>query len=139
MNKKRYVLDSYAVLSLLFGEAASVEVMAILSGAEKGKNEVFIHWNNLAEIYYIIRKQESQKRALDAISLVKALPIQFIEFDEMLWLKAAELKGTHPISFCDAFAAATADVTDAIIVTGDPEFKKLQDQFSIHWLTKKKK
>ena len=139
MSKKRYVLDSYAVLSLLFGEEASHEVKTLLSSAEKGKNEVFMHWNNLAEVYYIIRKRESQKKALEAISLMKALSIQFVEFDEVLWLKAAEIKGSYSVSFCGAFVAATAYLIDATIVTGDPEFKKLQDQFSIHWLTKKKK
>ena len=139
MNRKRYVLDSYALLSLLFGEAASVEVKSILHESEKAKNEVFMHWNNVAEVYYIIRRQGSQKKALEAISLVKALPIKFIEFDEVLWLKAAELKGTYPISFCDAFVAAMADLLDATIITGDPEFKKLQDKFPIHWLAEKKK
>ena len=111
----------------------------ILNDAQTGKVEIFMHWNNVAEVYYIIRKQEPQKKALESVALMKALPIQLIEFDEVLCLKAAETKGTYPISFADAFVVATAEIMDATIVTGDPELKKLEDQFSFHWLTKKGK
>jgi predicted nucleic acid-binding protein len=136
---KRYVFDSYAILSLLFKEASSAQVKKILRDAHMGEVEVLMHWNNIAEVYYIVRKQESQKKALETIALIKALPIQCIEFDEVLWLKAAEIKGTLPISFADAFVAATAQHMDGIIVTGDPEFEKLGEHVPIHWLSRKKK
>jgi len=130
----RYVLDSFAVLAFLFGEEGAGEVKRILRKAEEGEAAVFFHWNNLAEVYYIVRRESSRRRALEAIALVKAMPIRLIEFDESLWLKAAELKATFPISYADSFAAATACTMDAKLVTGDPEFKALGDLIAIHWL-----
>jgi len=131
-------LDSFAVLALLYGEEGSGEVKRILKEARDGIAEVFLHWNNLGEVYYIIRKGKPRRKALEVVALVKTLPLQLVEFDEALWLKAAELKGTFPISYADAFAAATAQVKAAALVTGDPEFEALEGQVPIHWLPRKK-
>lgn len=132
------MLDSFAVLSLLYGEEGSGEVKRMLREARTGRIDVFLHWNNLGEVYYIIRKEEPRMKALEVVALVKALPLQRVEFDEGLWLKAAELKGTLPISYADAFAAATAQVKEASLVTGDPEFEVLEGHVPIHWLAQKR-
>ena len=136
---KGYVLDSFAVLALLYGEKGAGEVKRILREARDGIVEVFLHWNNLGEVYYIIRKGNPRGKALEAVALVKALLLQLVEFDEVLWLKAAELKGTFHISYADAFAAATAQMKEAALVTGDPEFEALEEQVPVHWLPQKKK
>lgn len=127
------------MLALLYGEEGSGEVKRILREARGGMTEVFLHWNNLGEVYYIIRKGKPRRKALEAVALIKALPFQLVKFDEALWLKAAELKGTFPISYADAFAAATAQVKGAALVTGDPEFEALEGQVPIHWLPQKKR
>jgi predicted nucleic acid-binding protein len=38
------------------------------------------------------------------------------------------------VSYADAFAAATARRLDAVLVTGDPEFRSLSGSVKIHWL-----
>ena len=133
----RYVLDSFAVLALLFGEGGAGEVKEVLREAQGGKALVFLHWNNLAEVYHIVRRASSRRKALEAVALVKALPVQLVEFEEALWLEAAELKATFPISYADAFAAATACVKGAELVTGDPEFEALKGRVQIRWLSRK--
>ena len=40
----------------------------------------------------------------------------------------------HCISYADAFAAATAETTSAILVTGDPELEQLRKQIKIEKL-----
>ena len=37
-----------------------------------------------------------------------------------------KIKGTYPISYADAFAVATAIERSGILVTGDPELKRLE-------------
>jgi ribonuclease VapC len=48
-------------------------------------------------------------------------------------LDAARLKSEHAISYADCFAAATAIKEGASIVTGDPEFKKVENKAPIIW------
>jgi len=62
------------------------------------------------------------------------LPITIILPDSELIWKASEIKAEYSISYADCFAAATALKYKATILTGDPEFKKLEAIVSVEWL-----
>ena len=49
-------------------------------------------------------------------------------------LSAARIKGKFPISYADAFAVALAQEMSATLITGDPEFKRVQSLVKIIWL-----
>jgi ribonuclease VapC len=53
-------------------------------------------------------------------------------FDHVI--EAARIKAHHPLSFADCFAVATAARENAIVVTGDPEFKAVEKLVEIEWL-----
>lgn len=44
------------------------------------------------------------------------------------------LKAHHPISYADAFALALAQEKQAALLTGDPEFRKVESLATIEWL-----
>ncbi len=52
-------------------------------------------------------------------------------------LAAAHVKAHHPISYADAFAVALAQELEAAVVTGDPEFKCVEELIDVEWLPKK--
>jgi len=128
--RSKIVLDSYAVLSLLFGEEPGKKVKKLL----KEDNEIYLNWNNLVEIYYIVQREESKEKAIKTISLIKAWSINLVEFDERIWLLAGDYKSKGRISFADAFAIATAKNFNAVLVTGDPEFKPFEKEIKINWI-----
>lgn len=47
---------------------------------------------------------------------------------------AALLKGKYKIAYAACFAAALAKKMNAIVLTGDPEFKILQNEIEVLWL-----
>jgi ribonuclease VapC len=49
-------------------------------------------------------------------------------------LEAARLKGRFLVSYADAFALATAIRMNAVIVTGDPEFRRVEHLVTVNWL-----
>ena len=49
-------------------------------------------------------------------------------------ISAAEIKAQHAISLADCFAVATAQRENAVILTGDPEFKEVAKLVEIDWL-----
>jgi len=49
-------------------------------------------------------------------------------------MRAAEIKAQYAISYADCFAAATAEKLSASIITGDPEFKKVESLVSVDWI-----
>ena len=51
-----------------------------------------------------------------------------------LIFQAAEYKAEYSLSFADCFALASAIEYKATLVTGDPEFKKVEHLIEITWL-----
>jgi len=62
------------------------------------------------------------------------MPILFLPVDERLSLLAGRIKAFHRLSYADAFAVATAIDLNATLVTGDEEFKTVEDKVRIEWL-----
>ena len=55
---------------------------------------------------------------------------------EEVVFSAARLKMHSPISYADAFAAATAAASDAVLLTGDRELSQLQGRLRIEPLVR---
>lgn len=134
LNRKRFVLDSYAILAFFQKEPGSDAVYNLLKEALAERVFLFLSIINLGEIFYITAKRLSLLEAKEIINDVQSLPIRIenAPFDRVL--KAAEIKASYPLSYADSFAAALAEELKATLVTGDPEFKSLKDRISILWL-----
>ncbi len=134
LNRKRFVLDSYAILAFFQKKAGSDVVYDLFKKALSQKVLLFLSIINLGEIFYITAKRLSLSEAKEITNDIQSLPIQIEEapFDRVL--KAAEIKASYPLSYADSFAAALAEELEATLITGDPEFKSLGDRISILWL-----
>ena len=62
------------------------------------------------------------------------LPIEFRPADRPLADQAADFKTRFKLSLADAFAAALAKSRKAELVTGDIDFKQVEDEIKIAWL-----
>ena len=129
-----YVLDSYALLVHLEDEPGAEKVRRILRKASTGNARLFVSAINLGELYYIALREMGLEKAEEALFLVEQLPIQIAGADLAMTLKAARLKGMHPVAYADCFAAALALQENAKLLTGDPEFRKFGDTLSVEWI-----
>ena len=129
-----YVLDSYALLTYFNSEPAGAEVKRLLEAANEQQTALFLSQINLGEIYYIAYRRRGPDKAQEAIKTLRALPITLCEASEVRILAAAEIKAQHSVSYADAFGAALAQELRATLVTGDPEFKKLEPGLAVMWL-----
>jgi ribonuclease VapC len=68
-------------------------------------------------------------------TVLVGLPILLVQNDFQDVIDAARIKAEYPLSFADCFAVATAIRESAIILTGDPEFKKIEHLAKIEWLS----
>ncbi|GFP19468.1 ribonuclease VapC [Candidatus Hakubella thermalkaliphila] len=132
---RRFVLDSFAVLAYLNDEEGADQVEEILKGARAGEMEVYMHVVNLGEIFYLTMRQEDETAAYKVYGTVRRYPVTFIEdLSEDLLLTAGRFKAKNAIAYADTFAAATAKLKDATLVTGDPEYKPLEGEIDILWI-----
>jgi ribonuclease VapC len=129
-----YVLDSFGLLAYFGGEPGEVQVKTVLERAAAGQAAAYLSVVNLGEIAYIIEREQGAAAARRALAAIDQLPIQLIEADRRLALAAAPVKAHHPISYADAFVVALAQQMQAMIVTGDPEFGKIEGLAAVEWL-----
>jgi predicted nucleic acid-binding protein len=134
VKKPRYVLDSYALLAYLRAELGGDEVRSLLGEAQKGQAEVYLSLINLGEVVYIVERRRGETVADEVVKKVHSLPILITDVDEERVLGAAHIKANQAISYADAFVAALAKELDAPVVTGDPEFEKVEPMVQVFWL-----
>jgi predicted nucleic acid-binding protein len=131
---KVIVLDSWAVIAYLEDEPAAEKVADIMADAHEQKLPVLMTVVNAGEVWYIIARQTSDADADRSIKQLRDLGIEFVDVDWTLTHGAGYFKSRNRMSFADAFAAALAKQRKAQLVTGDQEFKQVEDEVSILWL-----
>jgi predicted nucleic acid-binding protein len=131
------VLDSWALIAFFEDEPAAERVEKLLVKAEAGAHKLLFCVVNWGEIYYSTMRAVSQDAAEQQAKDIAGLTIELVGVDEEnleLVRQAAIYKATRRLSYADAFAAALAKIRNAELVTGDHEFKVLEDEIKIDWL-----
>lgn len=123
-------------MAFLKDQAAALEVESILVKAAEQKLTLLLSVINWGEIYYSVMRAESQKIAEQKVAEIAAFPLELVPVDKDLQLvrQAAIYKATRKMSYADCFAAALAKTRHVPLITGDAEFKAVEDEVRIDWL-----
>ena len=131
------VLDSWALIAFFEGESAAAQVETLLNLAQDGTHHLVLSVVNWGEVYYNTMRAASQEAAERVARQIAGLMIEVVGVEGNnldLVRQAAIFKATKKLSYADAFAAALAKIRNAELVTGDREFKVVEDEISISWL-----
>jgi ribonuclease VapC len=131
---KRILFDSHAILKFSQDEKGADKVEQFLLSSWKQNLTAYLSEINLGEIYYITIRRLGLESAKLFLEQLLDLPIAIISPSSEIIREAAEIKAQYAISFADCFAVATAIKYSASIITGDPEFKKVDHIITIEWL-----
>lgn len=135
-NLPNTVLDSSAVLVLLFDEPAASKVESILAEAADEKKEVLINAVNWAEVIYRVQHIQGNAGVAAAKQFEMESPLKVVDADRDLAEKAAQLKSSYGLPLSDAFCAALAMQHRSVLVTSDKDFERVKGQLKkIIWLT----
>ena len=122
----RYVVDSWAWIEYLEGTSLGEEVRSKISD---DTNEVFTHVVSVAEIISKVRRSNKDADAAwnAIVTNSKVFPISGIESKDAGLLHAA-IKSKYPnFGLADAFVLSAARKLGGKVLTGDPDFRGLQD------------
>ena len=133
---KGYVFDSWAILSYFQNEPTAEMVENIIADAHEYDIPIFMSVVNAAEVWYIKARRSSPPNADTAIRELRQLGIHFVDAHWELAQEAGRFKAKNRMSFADCFAAALAKNRRASLVTGAREFKHVESEVTISWLTK---
>jgi len=129
-----YLFDSHALLAFFQKEKGAGIVAKVLRNAEKQGLNRLICVINLGEIIYMTKRRFGDQKKVELLGRVHQLGIKILPVPESLVYQAAEFKAEYPISYADCFALACTLEHSAVLVTGDPEFKKVAHLVRIQWI-----
>ena len=134
MNRKS-LIDSYALLAYLNKEFGFEKVKRCLASAIEANESILMNEINIGETYYILSRARGAEVADFFIdTILEGLPILRVQNNFDAVIGAARIKAEYPIPFADCFAIETARRENAVIITGDPEFKKVEHLVQIKWI-----
>jgi predicted nucleic acid-binding protein len=131
---KRILFDSHALLKFSQDEEGADKVEQFLLYSLNRNLKAYLSEINLGEIYYISIRRLGLESAKFYLEQLLDLPIDIVSPSSEIIREAAEIKAQYAISYADCFAVATALKYSASIITGDPEFKKVDHIVTIEWL-----
>ena len=133
-NDRLVILYSWALLAWIRNESSAPRVDEILSQAERGELLLSMSWINAGEVFYVLGRKHSQKVADEFLTRLPSLPIRLVLPDESPALESARLKANRRISYADASADSLARREAAVLVTGDPELRSLENWVTPEWI-----
>ena len=132
---KTTVLDACAMLAYFLDEPGAEKVEHLFQAAAEADRPMFISAVNWAEVLYKLECKLGKQGVETARHFELTMPLEVAPIDRELAESAAHLKNEYDLGLADAFAAALAKHKKAELVTADHEFKALEKEIKINWLT----
>lgn len=136
-SKQSYVLDSWPILEWMIGnQPAARHFSEFLEKAIGDDSSLLISRMNYGEVLYMMPRKLPLEKLEPSRKALRYLPLQIISVDDSYVDQAVLIKTENACSFADCFAASVAIRFSAPVVTGDPEFLKLQSKglLTVEWL-----
>ena len=130
----RKVLDSYCLLVYIEQEEGYEKIIECFERATESMRDILLSVVNWGEVFYIVYREHGPQKAQEVANVIETLPIEIIPADLELTRQAAVFKAGHKMSYADCFAAALAKLKKAELITGDQEFRQLEQEIKISWI-----
>ncbi len=131
---KKYIFDSCAIISYLDGEHNAVKIAELFQEINDHDDTAYLSMINLGEIYYHFLRTGGESTGEIALKTIQTLPLTILGIDYRLTIEAAQIKAYNKMSYADCFAAASAKLNKASLVTSDKEFKQIEKNIKIYWI-----
>src|SRR3990172_5517647 len=129
-----YLFDSHALLNFFQAEAGHEKVLRLLEQIRKAGVRKYLNAINLGEIIYTTKREFGDQKKIEVLAHIERLDFTVLPVPNSLIFQAAEYKAQYSISYADCFALASAVEHKAAVVTGDPEFRKVEHLVEVVWV-----
>jgi ribonuclease VapC len=129
------ILDAHALMIYLEKEPGHEKLESLFVQAVEKDEHLLMTTVNYGEIYYIILRECGQHKINEIEAVIRTLPIEVIDVDIHLAKEAARFKARKKLSYADCFAAALTKIRKGELVTGDREFRTMENEIKITWIS----
>jgi ribonuclease VapC len=134
MQKGPFIFDSHALLKFFQKEKGYEKVIHLLEEIRKTGGTKYINAINLGEIIYSTKREFGDQKKLEVLANIERLNFTILPVPNNLIFQAGEYEAEYSLSYADCFALASAIEQQATLVTGDPEFKKVEHLIDLVWI-----
>src|SRR4030043_2453577 len=134
MPRASFIFDSHALLKFFQKEKGYEKVSRLLEEIKKSGATKYINAINRGEIIYSTKREFGDQKKIEVLAHIERLHFTILPIPNHLIFQAAEYKAQYALSYADCFALASAVGYKATLVTGDPEFKKVEHLVDIVWI-----
>ncbi len=131
---KNVILDSWALISFFENDKYALLVEHILQKAKNKEIHASMCSVNMGEVYYIVENRRGVDSAEEMLAILEQLPVEIVPADYQVCLDAARIKARYSLPYADSFVTSLARSREGHILTGDPDFKKVEQIVKIDWL-----
>ncbi len=128
------VLDAYALMVYLEKESGYEKIKDLFVKAAESGKDLLMTTVNWGEVFYTLVRDYGVDEAERIQRSIETLPIEFVAADIELTKQAAIYKAAKKLSYADCFAAALAKLHKGELITGDKEFKIVENEIKIGWI-----
>ena len=132
--KGPFIFDSFALLKLFQQEKGFEKIVRLLENIRKDEAVKYLNAINLGEIIYSIKREFGDQKKIEVLASIERMDFTILPVPNSLIFQATELKAQYSISYADCFMLASALENKAVIVKGDPEFRKVAHLADIFWV-----
>lgn len=129
-----FVLDAHALTAYFEKEPGYAKVQELLTEAASSGRRLLLSAVNWGEVFYVTYREHGKASADQVARLMDEFPIEVVPVDVPIAHQAAIYKATHKMSYADCLAAALTKSRKATLVTGDKDFKQVEEEVKIQWL-----
>ena len=130
-----HVLDAHALTAYFEKESGYEKVQELLTEAASNGRPLLLSAVNWGEVFYVTYREHGKSAADQIARLMDEFPLEIVSVDVSIAHQAAIYKATHKMSYADCLAAALAKSRKAALVTGDRDFKQIEGEVRIQWLS----
>ncbi len=127
-------IDAQPLVAFIRQEPGWERIGRTIEEAVAGSRTLRLTAVNAGEVTYAVERQLGALAGHRALVAIQAWT-EVISVDLELAARASWLKLRDGISFADCFAAALAHRDGIPLITGDPEFRRVEDVIEIVWLS----
>ena len=133
MNRKQ-LLDAFGLLLFLQKKGPYQIVKDLFRKAQEAKSPILIHQMSVGQVYSITARCHSLEKAEAFLPLLEVLPLEVVSGDLAIVLRGARLSAEYSIGAIAGLVVATAEIEEAVLLTADPEVKKIEGVIPVEWL-----
>ena len=128
------VIDSHALMTFLEREPGFEKVESFFVTAAEKDTNLLMSSVNYGEVYCIVLRECGRQKLEEVVRVIESLPIDIVTVDKELAQEAGNFKAHKKMSYADCFAAALAKINKAELITGDKEFKEVENVITVSWI-----